>query len=181
MSISQRHKHSPRWLPCLTGLAHYPLFLINILLCLSLSSHIKAEVKAENLHNFSLSSLQNKGQVPLSDYKDKILLLSFFEPDCKWCYKQMKAFNQLQEDCSHSIQPIAVGVHGRRSELKQELRKAKVSYPAFIASDKLLQATGDIASTPITLIIGAQGEFIAPLNGYITLEKFHEIFPVCQG
>lgn len=153
-------------------------------LLLNYSAHSVAAEPANsevNLHRYSLVSLHSNDNISLSHYKDKILLISFFEPNCKWCYKQMKVLNQLQESCKHSVQPVAVGVHGRRSELKQELRKAKVNYPAFIASDELLQATGAISSTPITLIISDKGEFIAPLTGYIPLKTLNEIFPSCRA
>lgn len=136
--------------------------------------------KTINFHQLSLESLNSDKQISLAQYKNKVVLLSFFEPDCKWCNKQMKAFNKLQEQCGQIVQPIAVGVHGRPRELKQELRKAKVNFPAFIASQELLQATGDIASTPITLVIDEKGEFIAPLHGYIPLTALIEVFPNCS-
>lgn len=156
------------------------------LLCSAASSVLASDAKhppssnPSNLHSFSLPSLQHKGEISLAEYKDRLLLLSFFEPNCKWCHKQMKAFNQLQKNCSHVVQPIAVGVHGRRSELQQELRKARVKFPAFAANKELLLTTGDINVTPITLVIDEKGEFIAPLRGYIPLTQLTELLPDCS-
>ncbi len=188
ISILQGSKKLTRWPPSLIklplcsryfrALTKYSLFIISVFF--SFTTDASSEDNSINLHRYSLSSLQKDGEISLAAYKDKIILLSFFEPDCKWCNKQMKALNKLQQQCGHSVQPVAVGVHGKRRELKQELRKAKVSYPAFLASRELLETTGNIASTPITLVIDESGEFVAPLQGYISLTTLAEIIPNCS-
>jgi len=143
-----------------------------------------ATAQADNtsLFDFTLPSLQENGGVPLEQYRGKVLLMSFFEPDCSWCYRQMKAFNKLLETCHLHLQPIAVGIKGTPSELRHELRRAKVSYPAFIGSGELLDAVGKVPATPWTLVSDGDGTIITTLRGYIPLPKLTQAFGgYCAG
>ena len=46
----------------------------------------------------------------MADFRGQILLVSFFEPDCAWCFRQMKALNQVEDQCGEHLQPLSVGV-----------------------------------------------------------------------
>ena len=101
--------------------------------------------------------------------------MSFFEPDCSWCYRQMKTLNRLHEDCPHRVQPLLVGINGNRRQLQKELRKAKVRYPAFSANRDLLRTTGKIPATPLTLIVDRQGQFLSAIRGYVPEVKLRAV------
>jgi peroxiredoxin len=118
---------------------------------------------AQSLLDFSLPNLQAQGNLNLEDYRGKVLLVSFFEPDCSWCFRQMKAFNRLVETCDH-VQPIAVGVNGNNQQLRKELRRAKVQFPGLKANRQLIEAVGDVPATPWTLVADQQGNLVATMT-----------------
>ncbi|WNO08495.1 TlpA disulfide reductase family protein [Teredinibacter sp. KSP-S5-2] len=137
-----------------------PLVWIVVLMCAT-TAHSK------NLYDLNMESLQSGERIALQDYQGKIVLLSFFEPECTWCYRQMKAFNRIQEHCDHSVQPIAVGINGKPQRLQKEIRKAKIQYPALRATSELLNQIGEIPATPWTLVTDPQGTVLGHLRGYI--------------
>jgi thioredoxin-related protein len=51
----------------------------------------------------------------------------------------------------------------------------KADFPVYMASDELLSATGKIASTPLTLILDAQGRIVSHVKGYVNFEKWHQL------
>ena len=103
------------------------------------------------------------------------ILLSFFEPNCPWCYRQMKVFNKLDSSCGKHIQPVVVGINGNARALRKELRKAKVGFPALKAS-KELKSIFSVPATPWTLVIDADGQLLTSIRGYKPLEDFSDIF-----
>lgn len=147
-----------------------------VLLIPLISSFISGNSFAGSLYDFTLPNLQHERPVSLGDYHGKIVLVSFFEPDCRWCHRQMKAFNQLIRDCDASLQPVAVGVHGNKQQLRKELRKAKVKYPGLVATKEFVKSVGGVPATPWTLLLDPNGDIIYTFRGYITYKKLSELF-----
>ncbi len=130
-----------------------------------------------SLDQLQLPSLTDKTMISMADFRGKVLLLSFFEPDCPWCYRQMKVFNQIQEQCSEQLQPLSVGIHGTDQKLKPELRRAKVTYPAVRGTPPLLELVGEVPATPWTLILGPEGQLLGTWRGYLKFEQAQTLFP----
>ncbi len=141
--------------------------LMCLIMCLCFAQLTYA---ATTLLDVSLPDLRSHKNISLGNYPNKILLISFFEPDCAWCYRQMKTFNRLLEHCHH-LQPIGVGINGNRQALRKELRKAKARFPGLIANRALLDSLGTIPATPWTLVVNPQGEQLATLRGYHKLSQ----------
>ena len=151
------------------GLRHILLFL---LISLGLAPRASA-----SLDQLELPSLTDKSVVSMADFRGKILLLSFFEPDCSWCHRQMKVFNQVQAQCSEKLQPLSVGIRGTDQKLRPELRRARVRYPAARSTAALLNLTGEIPATPWTLIMDPQGKLLGTWRGYLKFEQVKVLFP----
>lgn len=148
---------------------------------LTLCALFCAYSNAESIHQFELQSLTNQKTVSLNYYSGKLMLISFFEPKCPWCYRQMKTLNVISKECSHQVQPISIGINGNAFALKKELRRAKVAYPSFLANKKLLNKIGKIPATPWMLVADANGEIIGHMRGYIRKEKLKGILgPTCS-
>lgn len=145
------------------------------LLLLNLSLGLTPQAFAA-LERVLLPSLSDDSWISLEDFQGKVVLLNFFEPDCSWCYRQMKAFNQIFTQCSHQLQPLSVGIHGNKERLRHELRRAKVAYPAALGTSELQQWIGEVPATPWTLIIGPHGELLGKLQGFIKQEQLLSIF-----
>ena len=113
----------------------------------------------------------------MADFNDKVVLLSFFEPNCPWCYRQMKVFNQIQSACDELLQPLSVGIHGTDQKLRSELRRARVQYPAVRGTPALIQLTGEINATPWTLVFGPKRQLLVTWRGYMKFEQIQALFP----
>ena len=134
---------------------------------------------ASTLADYKSNDLLNDTVVSLADYNDTLLILTFFEPDCPWCYRQLKALNKLSKQCRH-IQAVAVGIHGNRQQLRKEARRAKIQFPAITASLAFQRSIGKIPATPWNILI-ENGEIKATLRGYHSYEKFRQAFSdICQ-
>ena len=149
-----------------------------LLLCLSLGLTPRALAVLDHVQ---LPSLTDDSSVSFKDFHGKFLLLNFFEPDCSWCYRQMKVFNQINTHCSRQLQPLSVGVHGDKRSLRQVLRRAKVSYPSALGTQELQQMVGGIPATPWTLIFGPEGQLLVKLRGYVKFEQLLASFPELCG
>jgi thioredoxin-related protein len=128
-----------------------------------------------SLYTIKLDNLREIDTVTLSEYKDKLLIISVFEPECPWCLKQFKAVEKLYRNCAGEIQPIAVGV-GSKQKLKSLVYRAKISFPALEASPDFMSLIGNPTGTPFTLIIDQQGNLVTTLQGYIPYEKLSYAF-----
>ena len=133
-------------------------------------------VYATPLLDFTLADLHRSEPRPLDEFRGKLVLISFFEPDCRWCYRQMRAFNRLGRQCDASLQPLAVGINGSVAQLRRELRRAKVKFPAFRASRRFLDDAGGVPATPWTLLLDPAGKVMATLRGYIPYEQLAAVF-----
>ena len=142
---------------------------IGSLLC---SSGLAAETHQTNTNSekgifaLSLKSLQKPETISFARYKNKQIIISFFEPECSWCYRQILALDKLQKKCGNNILVILMGIHGTRQELQHDLRRAKTNMPAYEANQALLNFTGDIAATPITFFLNTHGDITHTLRGY---------------
>ena len=140
--------------------------------------------------DLKLPDLQQKQSLSLreivSSYPNKtqpnetIIVLSFFEPNCPWCYRQMKVLNKIESSCNHQVQPVVVGINGDARALRKELRKAKVTFPALKANKALMEQFS-VPATPWTLMIDGDGQVLTAIRGYMPLKDFADIFKYeCQ-
>jgi len=137
-------------------------------------------VAPATLHAFydqPLPALTDSTQHRLQDYSGKILLISLFEPECSWCYKQMKVFNQIVQACNSQLQPLAVGIHGRKKALRREVHRAQAKFPTFQAPPSWLKSVGEVPATPWTLVVDSKGTIVATVRGYFGYEKVQKAFP----
>ncbi len=138
--------------------------------------------QAGSLFDLALPSLSGPETIELADYRGRFLLLTFFEPDCGWCLRQLRALESLQGRCGDGLQPLAAGVRGRDLALRKELRRARVTFPAGRASGELLALVGEVPATPWTLLLGPAGEVVATLRGFVREEQLAAAFPtLCDG
>lgn len=125
-----------------------------------------------SFYDFDLQAIGQTGQVSLEAYRGKPVLLSFFEPACSWCVRQLRDLAVLQQQCGAAIQVVALGVHGRKPALERVLARsgARGRLTAALASPSLLSAIGGVPATPYTLVIDADGRFETLLRGYVSLD-----------
>ena len=123
------------------------------------------------LLDFELRSLEEPVVHDLERYEGKPVLMVFFEPDCSWCYRQVRVVNDLKRQCAGEFAAIAIGVNGNRQALRKEVRRLQPDFPAYQASRELLKSLGGIDATPLSLLGDAEGEFASWSRGYLPADK----------
>lgn len=149
--------------------------LIGALLALLLGAQARA-AEPPALEGLSLLSIEDGTSRRIDSLAKGPLLLSFFEPDCPWCARQIRDLDAAKTQCAQPLPFALVGVHGDRMELRLMLRRAKAGHlPAYVASPALLEALDGIPATPHAVILDAQGHPLVRMRGYIPLAKLCEI------
>ncbi|MEW6764663.1 MAG: hypothetical protein AB1344_02590 [Pseudomonadota bacterium] len=149
--------------------------LIGALLALLLGAQAQA-AEPPALGGLSLLSIEDGTSHRIDSLAKGPLLLSFFEPDCPWCARQIRDLEAAQTQCARPLPFALAGVHGDRMELRLMLRRAKAGHlPAYVASPALQEALDGIPATPHAVILDAQGHPLVRMRGYIPLAKLCEI------
>lgn len=116
------------------------------------------------LADFTLPALTGNADLPLASLHGQPYLISFFEPECGWCRKQLKELAQLAP--ARQMPVVAAGIGGNAPGLRQLVSGIdhihKVQAPAA-----LLRALGGIKATPLTLLVNGQGEVSFVARGYL--------------
>lgn len=103
---------------------------------------------------------------------NKLTAVLFFEPDCGWCFKQTRVFNQFQKNCAGDVQFVGLGVNGSRQQIKKEIWRQRTNFPMYMASKEMIKAIGRVATTPLTLLLDRSGNIVSHVRGYLPAEKW---------
>ena len=137
----------------------------------STSSNTDPSMKTLPWLAYKHENLVTHQQENFQHVEGKPSLLMFFEPECPWCLKQGKAFNQLLSQCPNAINIVALASHGNKSALRKAAWKMKLHFPAYLASQTMMKSLGPLPATPITLIIDDSGHLHSLLRGYVKLAQ----------
>jgi len=124
-----------------------------------------------SIFDIDLRNLAEPERHLLSRYRGVPLLIMFFEPDCSWCYRQVKVLNTLSKTCDSDFSMVAVGVNGSRAELLKTYQKSKPKFPAYQISQQLQKVIGKIKATPFMLLVDGQGLPLSWFIGYLPKDK----------
>lgn len=149
--------------------------LIGGLLALVLGAQVHA-AEPPALGGLPLQSIEDGTLHRIDSLAQGPMMLSFFEPDCPWCARQIRDLEAAGAQCASPLPFALVGVHGDRMELRLMLRRAQAGHlPAFIASPALLEALDGIPATPHAVVLDAKGRALVRMRGYIPLARLCEI------
>ena len=110
-----------------------------------------------DLASYPLRGLEASG-VEARSLPADVDVLVLFEPECTWCFKQVRVLNRLQQQCA-SFRAAGVGVNGSRRALLAEVRRLRADFPLYEASQALLADLGQIPGTPLMIYIDQSGQF----------------------
>lgn len=114
-------------------------------------------------------------EVDLRQYNGTPVVMVLFEPDCPWCFKQVKSMNRHYSACGQQFQPLAIGVNGNRKKLKQEVQRFGAKFPSLQASTQFLQKLGNIPGTPLMLVVDENGNYSGHYRGYQNDDKLNKL------
>jgi len=118
------------------------------------TGHVYNQTKAPD---FELKNI-NGGIEKLSDYKDKVVILDFWDTWCPPCRAEIPDFIDLTKKYKDDVVIIGAAFANRGIEaVKQFYKEFEMNYPVVIADRKVVKDYGGIRSIPTTFVIDKQG------------------------
>ena len=104
----------------------------------------------------------------LSSYRDKVIILNFWDTWCPPCKAEIPDFVELQKrykDKGLQIIGIALARQGLDA-VKSFMKKYKINYPILLADAKVIQDYGGLQGIPTTFLIDRKGQIFRKYVGY---------------
>lgn len=133
-----------------------------LLLCCWL---LMAATPAPSFKPVTVARIDRDATVLLQAPEAGLLFITFFEPDCSWCLKQMQALDELQKN-KKQYKVVAIGIQGSRFDLKQWAARADTGLPITRITPQIERQLGSPRVTPTTLIFDDKGNFVAKFVGF---------------
>jgi len=116
-----------------------------------------ANPKTANM-DFVLPDLQGN-QVPLSDFKGKVVLLNFWATWCGPCKAEVPMFVELQAQYRDDLVIVGFSVDDTREKAQAFADEYKINYPVLLGlgHDEVQEAYGPIWGIPTTFLISRDG------------------------
>ncbi|HYC43720.1 MAG TPA: TlpA disulfide reductase family protein [Noviherbaspirillum sp.] len=127
----------------------------------------------------SQSMKDANGQVqPLSQWKDRTLVVNFWATWCAPCVDEMPELSALQQEISsQNIQILGIGIDSA-SNIADFARKYRISYPLYVGGidgSELSRALGNQGGgLPFTVIIGRDGQVKKTYLGRLKMEELRK-------
>ena len=105
----------------------------------------------------------------LADYKGKVVLLHFWEPNCSSCNEEVPTLEKLYKQFSEQGLQV-VGVAEARlttGEIPGFLKKYRTSYPIALDTDQQVGRTYRVAGHPTTVLVDREGTVRWVHNGWV--------------
>ncbi|MCW5205878.1 TlpA family protein disulfide reductase [Desulfobulbus sp. F5] len=140
--------------------------LAALLLLLSGSATLAAD---KAMPTFSLPSVADAKKVSSDDFKNKVLLVSFFATWCPPCREEIPDFITLQTELgSKGFSVLGVSVdEGGVESVKQLVEQTKINYPVVMADEDLLTGFGGISGVPTSFLVNKKGNVVKFYPGYV--------------
>lgn len=115
--------------------------------------------------DFSLPDLTG-GQLDLSAYRGKVVLLDFWATWCDPCREEVPHFVQLQNKYGgQGLQIIGVSMDDGPEPVRDFYQRSKINYPVAMGNAKIGELYGGILGLPIAFLIGRDGRVYAKHAG----------------
>ena len=149
-----------------------------------------ARFSRDSLSNDSLRTVPdlsfadlNGRAIHTADYKNKVVLISFWAAWCVPCAEEVPQFMALQKKYQgQGLQVIGFSVDDDAQELQSFYRKYQMNYPVVPSDLKLAEAFGGVLGLPTTFVIGRDSRIHAKHNGatdFSVLEQ--EVVALLEG
>jgi len=131
--------------------------------------------------DFSLPDL-NGGQLSLSTYRGKVVLLDFWATWCVPCREEIPHFVDMQNQYrDQGLQIIGVSMDDGPEPVRDFYSHFKMNYPVVMGNARIGELYGGVLGLPIAYVIGRNGRIYAKHIGATGIPIFEkEIVPLLQ-
>lgn len=124
--------------------------------------------------DFSLPDL-NGGQLTLSSYRGKVVVLDFWATWCDSCREETPQFVELQKQYGgRGLQIIGVSMDDGPEPVRDFYHRFQMNYPVVMGSAKIGELYGGILGLPIAYVISRDGRIYAKHVGPTGVPTFEK-------
>ncbi len=124
--------------------------------------------------DFSLPDLHG-GQLTLSSYRGKVVLLDFWATWCDPCREEIPQFVELQKQYGdRGLQVIGVSMDDGPEPVLDFYHRFRMNYPVVMGNAKIGELYGGILGLPIAYVIDRDGRIYAKHIGATSISTFEK-------
>ncbi len=124
--------------------------------------------------DFSLPELTG-GQLTLSAYRGKVVILDFWATWCDPCREEIPHFVDLQKQyANQGLQIIGVSMDDGPEPVRDFYQHFQMNYPVVMGNAKIGELYGGILGLPIAFVIGRDGRIYAKHIGATSMSTFEK-------
>ena len=129
--------------------------------------------------SISVADLSGK-MLRLADHRGKVVLLNFWASWCPPCKDEMPGFQKVWlENEGQGFSVIAVAIN---DVTPADIKSLGLLFPVVVANDRMKRDYGDIASPPVSFLIGRDGRIIKKVkNVYAEDELRKDVLQALKG
>ena len=115
---------------------------------------------------FTLQSLAG-GELSLSDFRGKLVLLNFWATWCMPCRQEMPSMEQLwQKYQNQGLVILAVSTdEGGPKRVQNFVKKLKLSFPVALDPDSKVSDVYQVSGLPVSYLVDREGHLLAEITG----------------
>lgn len=116
------------------------------------------------------AQVATSGDLVLSDYQGKPVVLNFWAPWCPPCRAEIPAFAAFAE-ANPDVAVLGIGVDaGPPDKLPRAAARFGITYPVYPSTDALARTYG-VSALPTTVVLDAKGEVVRVHTGMMSAEQ----------
>ncbi|MEE8183986.1 MAG: TlpA disulfide reductase family protein [Acidobacteriota bacterium] len=142
--------------------------------CAPAGGEAQEQGTVSSLGDFVLENVHG-GQVRLSDFDGKVIVMNFWATWCPPCLAEIPQFNELAEQFKdRGVQIVGMSLDNSPEVVRAFERKVPLNYPSLMSRPELVQWFGGLAGVPTTLILDLDGEVVQSYVGFTAKKWFEE-------
>jgi cytochrome c biogenesis protein CcmG/thiol:disulfide interchange protein DsbE len=134
---------------------------------------LESVTKGESIApDFSLANAAG-GDIKLSDYKGKVVIVDFWATWCPPCRKGIPDLIELKNEYGDKIAIIGISVDtDSKGEVVPFIKKMGINYPVAYATPEVTQSYGGVDAIPTSFVVDKEGKIVDMHVGLVPKADF---------